>query len=293
MAEGSGTGPAEDAPPGRHQELGGRTVNVIVESGVGPPVILLSGCGMPSYAWDPVSRLLVGRTRVRLDRPGLGGTPWPNHLPTLAEETGTLVELAQQHPGGVFVAHSMASFHAEAAIRRRPDLVAGLVLVDGSVEPVPHPPIGEGAWLAVARGAELAAHAPPLAALGPIADRITITAQSRRRLLDPMDPRSAATYSRADAVASVIAESAAYRRQALDLIRVRVASRWPVGLPVEVLTARGSGGRRSVAVQRQLADLLGGRQTVLADSRHLMMMDQPQAIADAVWRVLTAIDQPG
>jgi pimeloyl-ACP methyl ester carboxylesterase len=89
----------------------------------------------------------------------------------------------------------------------------------------------------------------------------------------------------------VIAESAAYRRQALDLTRVRVSSGWPAGLPVEVLSARGSGGQRSVAAQQQLTDLLGGRQTVLADSGHLMMMDQPQAIADAVWRVLRTIEQ--
>jgi hypothetical protein len=58
-----------------------------------------------------------------------------------------------------------------------------------------------------------------------------------------------------------------------------------------VLSARGSGGQRSVAAQQQLTDLLGGRQTVLADSGHLMMMDQPQAIADAVWRVLRTIEQ--
>ncbi|HYI55072.1 MAG TPA: alpha/beta hydrolase [Microlunatus sp.] len=277
---------------GRHERLGGRMVNVMVEPGSRPPVILLSGCGMPSYAWDPVARLLTGHELVRLDRPGLGGTPWPDHLPTLDEETATLTELAEAHPGGVFVAHSMASFHAEATIRRRPDLVSGLVLVDGSIETTPHRPVGEGAWLAAARAAEWVARIPPLAALGPIADRITVTAQSRRRLLDPMDPRSLATYSQADAVASVIAESAAYRRQALDLARIRVATRWP-DLPVEVITARRSGGDQGVAAQRELANLLGARQTVLPESRHLVMMDEPQAIADAVSRVLESVARRG
>ena len=218
-------------------------VHVQLEPGDGPAVILLGGCGMPSYAWDPVTRLLPGQQLVRLDRPGLGGTPWPDRLPTLEEEIATLVDLVGEHPGGVLVAHSMASFHAEATIRRRPDLVAGLVLVDGSVETVARAPIGEGAWLAIARAAERAAKLPALAVLGPIVDRVTVTAQSRRRLLDPMDPRSFATYSQADAVASVIAESAAYRRQARDLLPVRVASRWPTGMPVEVITA-GSGGDR-------------------------------------------------
>ncbi len=280
---------ADNVRQERHERLGDRTVNVIVEPGSGPPVLLLSGCGMPSYAWDPVARLLVGHQLVRLDRPGLGGTPWPDQLPTLADETATVIGLAERHPGGVLVAHSMASFHAEATIRRRPDLVSGLVLVDGSIETTPRRPVGEGAWLAAARGAEWLAGIPPLAALGPLADRVTITAQSRRRLLDPMDRRSFTTYARADAVASVIAESAAYRRQALDLARVRVATRWPSDLPVEVITARRSGGDKWVATQRELVNLLGGRQTVLPESRHMVMMDEPQAIADAVWRVLAAI----
>ncbi|MDN5764119.1 MAG: hypothetical protein L0H41_17640, partial [Microlunatus sp.] len=119
---------------------------------------------------------------------------------------------------------------------------------------------------------------------------LTVTAQSRRRLLDRMDPRSWDTYADADAVASVIAESAAYRRQAQDLVRVRVAHRWPIGLPVEVLTAAAAGGQRSVTVQGKLARLLGGRQTVLTESRHIVMIDDPQAIADAVERVLGAVE---
>lgn len=277
----------------RDERFGGRLVHVVVEPGHGPPVIMIAGCGMPSYAWDPVARLLAGQEVVRLDRPGMGGTPWPDHLPTLVEETGTLIELAARHRGGVLVAHSMASFHAESAIRQRPDLVEGVVLVDGSIETVHRPPIGEAAWLALARGAEWAAQVPMLAALGPVADRITVTAQSRRRLLDPMDDRSSATYSRADAVASVIAESAAYRRQANELIRLRATTGWPAGLPVEVITAAGAGGSRRVAAQRALAELLGGRQTVLPDSRHLVMMDDPQAIAAAVRRVLVAISRSG
>ncbi|MDN5805216.1 MAG: alpha/beta hydrolase, partial [Microlunatus sp.] len=203
--------------------------------------------------------------RVRLDRPGLAGTPWPDRLPTLEEEIATLVELTTRFPGGVLVAHSMASFHAEGVIRTRPDLVAGLVLVDGSVETVARSPVGDGAWLAAARVAEWAADIGALAALGPLVDRLTVTAQSRRRLLDRMDPRSWDTYADADAVASVIAESAAYRRQAQDLVRVRVAHRWPIGLPVEVLTAAAAGGQRSVTVQGKLARLLGGRQTVLTE----------------------------
>lgn len=268
--------------------LGGRIAHLTVEPGDEPPLIMISGCGMPSYAWDPVVRHLRGHQIVRLDRPGMGGTPWPDQLPTLADETETLIELAEQHPGGVLIAHSMASFHAEATIRRRPELVAGLVLVDGSVEPTGRRLVGERAWLAAARSAEWAARHRPLAALGPIVDRITVTAQSRRRLLDPMDPRSLTTYSSPDAVASVLAESGGYRRQASDLLRLRAETRWPVGLPVEVITAGRAGGARGIAAQHDLAELLGGRQTVLPESRHLVMLDEPGMIASAVYRVLAA-----
>ena len=283
-------GPQPGAVVEHDAVLGERTAHLTVEHGAGPPVILISGCGMPSYVWDPVVRHLPGRQIVRLDRPGMGGTPWPDRLPTLAEETATLTELAEQHPGGVFVAHSMASFHAEATIRRHPHLVAGLVLVDGSTERAVRKPIGEGAWLAAARAAEWAAQHKPLAALGPVVDRITVTVQSRRRLLDPMDARSLVTYSSADAVASAIAESAGYRRQANDLLQLRAETRWP-GLPVEVITAGRVGGERWVAAQRELAELLGGRQTVLPDSRHLVMLDEPGMIASATQRVLAAITQ--
>lgn len=289
------TGPADGGSPRTALEhdvvLGSRVAHLTVEEGDAPPLILISGCGMPSYAWDPVVRQLRGHQIVRLDRPGMGGTPWPDRLPTLAAETATLIDLAEQYPGGVFVAHSMASFHAEATIRQRPELVAGLVLVDGSVEPVRRRLVSERAWMAVARAAEWAAHHRPLAALGPIVDRITVTAQSRRRLLDPMDRRSLTTYSSPDAVASVLAESAGYRRQANDLLRLRAETHWPVGLPVEVITAGRVGGGRWIAAQRDLAELLGGHQTVLPDSRHLVMLDEPQVIAAAAERVLTVIAQ--
>ena len=66
--------------------------------------------------------------------------------------------------------------------------------------------------------------------------------------------------------------------------------------------AASTGGSRppstrvpSAAVEtftRELANLLGGRQTVLPESRHMVMMDEPQAITDAVWRALGAVGRP-
>ena len=92
--------------------------------------------------------LLPDCSVLRLDRPGLVRTPWPGVLPELSAEVETLVDLIERMEApAVLVAHSMAGLHAEALARRRPDLVAALVLVDSSVEwRVRRPRSGRG-WL--------------------------------------------------------------------------------------------------------------------------------------------------
>ena len=57
-------------------------------------------------------------------------------------------------------------------------------------------------------------------------------------------------------------------------------------IPTVVLTAAGDGGARWVANQRRLAELLGARQVVIDDSRHLIMLDRPDAVADAIRSLL-------
>jgi pimeloyl-ACP methyl ester carboxylesterase len=54
-----------------------------------------------------------------------------------------------------------------------------------------------------------------------------------------------------------------------------------------VLTAAGDGGRSWVADQRRLAELLSARQVVRDDSRHLMMLDRPDVVADALRSLIT------
>ena len=115
--------------------LGGRDVHVVAQTVPGPLVIMLGGCGVPSYSWDDVVELLPDCSVLRLDRPGLVRTPWPGVLPELSAEVQTLVELIERMEApAVLVAHSMAGLHAEALARRRPDLVAALLLVDSSVD---------------------------------------------------------------------------------------------------------------------------------------------------------------
>jgi pimeloyl-ACP methyl ester carboxylesterase len=277
---GSPAGPAE-----ANEELGGRLVHWVRRGSGRPPVLLLGGCGVPSTAWEPLLPALDGHQVVQLDRPGLLGTPWPGVLPTLEAEVATLTALVERVGGpAVLVAHSMAGLHAEALVRLRPDLVRGLVLVDSSVEwRSARTRTGnktvERCWLGVARLARTALRLSPVRLLGSAVDRLLVTAQSNRRLLDRRPSAAYSIYRNGEAVASVIAEQAAYERQVSDLAKLRAASSFP-GLAVVVVTAGSS--RPWIRKQARLAALLGGAQVLAADAHHLVMMDRPDVIADAV-----------
>ncbi len=263
-------------------QLGGRAVYLQVQAGQGPPVVLLGGCAVPASAFADVVALLAGRRVVSLDRPGLVQTSWPGVLPTLAQEVDTLVELgvALGEPA-IVVAHSMAGPHAEALARHRPDLVAGLVLLDASVEFEPRRPGSGGVWLAVARAVQRAAGLAPLAAAGAVGARVLFSVQSARRRLTDASPKLVGElFHRPDTLAMVVAEQAAYAAQLWDLDRQRRAEPWPK-TPTLVLTAAGDGGSSWVALQARLSRLLGARQVVIENSKHLVMIDRPDLVAEA------------
>lgn len=267
--------------------LGGREVHWAVrQAGPGDqaPVLLLGGCGVTSRVWDAVADLLVDRKVVRLDRPGLGGSRWPDELPTLAAEVGTLAALVETLAvPPVIVAHSMAGLHAEAFARLHPGLVHGLVLADASVEWSSAPPQAPdrfitAAGLAAARFAHAVLGVHPLLPVVSAAARGMVNFQSHRGTLAPLDPAIRNVYRDREAAAMVIAELASYRGQVRDLESLRARTVWP-RVPVTVLAATADGGPDWPGHQRQLAQLLGGRLVLVDDSRHLIMIDRPDLVA--------------
>lgn len=265
--------------------LGGRCVHLVTQTGTGPPVVLLGGCGVPSYDWDRLADLLLDLALIRLDRPGLMGSPWPGELPRLAAEVDTLVALLESTGSAVVVAHSMASFHAEALARQRPDLVVGLVIADGSVEFPRRRPWPRRRWRWLAELVRKAMAVPPLRAPGSFGQRVLFAAQSHHRFTEPVSPLVRQTFRDPDTIASVLAEQAAYPEQAWDLAQVRERFGWPQ-IPTIVLTAAAGGRTRWIAKQARLATLLNARQVVVADSHHLIMIDRPDVLDEAVRALL-------
>jgi pimeloyl-ACP methyl ester carboxylesterase len=267
--------------------LGGRLVHLEVVPGAGTPVLLLGGCAVPSYAFRPVVTAMPGRWFVSLDRPGMIGTPWPGRLPSLAEEVATLLPLCEAvgRPP-VVVAHSMAGPHAEALVREHPGSVSGLVLLDASIEvAAKHPGAAfDQAWLAASKVALEGSRLPPFAVAASVSTRVAVWSQSRRlRLNYSRPPGAQELFRRPDTLATIVAEQAAYGDQLADLQTLLGTTVWP-GTPSVVLTA----GTRTgwVRKQRVLAHRLGARQVVVDQSRHLMMLDRPDAVADAILGLL-------
>lgn len=278
-------------PAGSVSQFGGRLIHWHNQPGADPTIVLMNGCGLSCEHWQLVIDLLPDLHVVTYDRPGLGGTPWPGRLPRLAEEVASLADLVRDRGApAVLVAHSMASFHAEALARLHPELVAGVVMVDGSCEWQSQPPRERGVWLP--KTVYRVVRVKPFDRLGSLAHRLGAATQSLRHSGHVWDPRLSYVYRDPDSVAMGAAESESYLGQAWDLNRIRAAKSMP-RRRIIVLTAALPYNARDLASQHRFARLIGGRQVVVEQSHHLMMIDRPDAIVEAILVARTPVTDLG
>ncbi|MEV0943065.1 alpha/beta hydrolase [Micromonospora wenchangensis] len=266
------TGPATDDPGSRAG---------------GPGVLLCPGMGEGTATWNRlVPPLTAAGYRVRrLDRPD------DARVPTLTVELARLDAAVTGLDRPVLVAHSAAALPAEAYARRHPGRLAGLVLVDPSLVD----PAGAARWRwwsAWTAGA-VSAGAPVLAGVldrsglarrcGPGAWRRAV----RRMSVRPPDPAAAAAYGRPEVLVGALVQWLAHPAVAAELVAVRAVTAAPT-LPVRVLTALGDvptpAGRAAWRAGHAAlaASFPAGRQEVFRDARHLLHVDRPETVADAV-----------
>jgi pimeloyl-ACP methyl ester carboxylesterase len=125
--------------------VGGR-LRVATWSGTGAPVLAIHGITSSSRTWSFVARALDNPVLA----PDLRGRGRSNHLPGpwgMAQHAEDCAEVVAASGGVplVVVGHSMGGFVATVLAARRPDLVRGIVLVDGGL---PFPAADEAATLA-------------------------------------------------------------------------------------------------------------------------------------------------
>lgn len=276
--------------PGEFVPVAGDRLHVVAEGSGTPPVLISSGSGGAWFDWIPVVERLRDRHRVIVfDRPGLGGSPPVRRPAGLRGEACRLAALARwAGPPVIVIAHSLAGFHAEAFARTYPDLVRGMVLVDPSAEPEPP---RHARWLdRLAPVAGLTGGVPGVGVItrltgprlrGVVMRRIT----ERGDVVPPAYAR--AVYTKPHVLGTLLAEYAGYRRIAVDLLDLRESVPFP-DIPVEVITALGD-VRDGGEWERVHADLAAsvplGRQTVLPGTGHMVQIDRPEVVAEAVERL--------
>lgn len=309
--------------PGRLLRLAGSATHVVVEPGPAdvPPVVLSSGLGGAWYDWDRVVPLLAGLAPVlRFDRPGLGWSEPAAVPPTLLGEAerirallttpGVLAPDAPPAGRAVLVGHSLAGFHVEAFARLYPELVAGIVLVDGSAEPeapAPEPEEAVQRRLAQWRTAGELATRSGLAGLAMPRLRALAIRLSRATGTDLADPEDVvATAASGRLLTTALLENATYNALAAQLLELRCEKPFPQEPPLRVIAAFGvtpvvralplaAGKVRQrnetwLARQRQLAELSAqGMLIELTDSAHYVPFDRPDAIAETVREVLASL----
>ncbi|MEY9947710.1 alpha/beta fold hydrolase [Kitasatospora sp. GAS1066B] len=274
------------------------TVTHVRREGSGPVCVLSGGLGCAWFDWDAVAALLVPhRTVVRFDRPGYGlsaAAAGPATLAGEAERIRQLLDGVGLFEPCVVVGHSLAAFHVEAFARLHPDRTRAVVLVDGSVEPRararPLPGVRVAAARAVA-GAARALAVPYL--LGPPGRRLVVRLATAQRR-DPA-PRALVRrcYRTARALRAALLENTCYLDQAAELLSLReelpltapavaLAASSAFGLAAAAGCGAGRGTRRRLERQALLAAELGGGLHIVAPAGHLLMLDQPAAVAAAV-----------
>ncbi len=245
----------------------------------GPPVLFLNGCALAAAGWMPVIDRLPDHDVLAIDRPGFAGTQWPGVLPELPTEVEMMERAIADHPEAVIVAHSMASLGTEAYARLHPDRVAGIVLVDPSVEDYStRGPVGRFArstWLPMLHGvtaqAGVARFASWLVHCGFARQSASGRALDRTAFKDP--------YRDSEALTASAAEWLSYRSQGADLEVLRSVTDI-VTTPTSVLAAPPLPDPRRMQILREsFSDLTFNE---IGDSKHLMMVDRPDVIAEAV-----------
>ncbi|MFG2913198.1 alpha/beta fold hydrolase [Kitasatospora sp. NPDC048298] len=123
-------------PPGRLVDVGGHRMHLLSEgeAGGGPTVVWVPGGHAPGEDLRELHTMLAARARsVLVDRLGTGWSdvgPFPRTTAVEAQELPAALEEAGERAPFVFVGHSFGGLLVANVARRRPDLVAGLVLLD-------------------------------------------------------------------------------------------------------------------------------------------------------------------
>ena len=284
-------------PLGTMVDLGTHRLHVVHKGrGTGPTVVIEQGAGEPCvFWWSIVERVAEFASVCTYDRAGIGASDAPPSVRTpldSANELAVLLERARIPGPYILVAHSYGGLIARLYARDHHRDVAGLVLVDTFEEGIHFQPDVLPMYRRFCR----------ILTLVTIAARFGIL-----RLIGKLRRREPPSLpAEIQARTEAIAESPAFFRgmgadlKALD--RYDPALRHPGAtgslgdLPLAVITHGqpfpGPMARLekywSAGQQRLAALSTNGELVVAHNSNHMVQLDEPQVVVDAIRRVLDA-----
>jgi pimeloyl-ACP methyl ester carboxylesterase len=268
---------AGSPPPGRLLDVGGHRLHLWCMGSGSPAVILENGLGGSSAAWGFVQADVAGFTQVcSYDHAGMGYSdpgPSPRTTRRIVHELARLLDVGGIQGPVVLVGASLGGFTVRLFASEYAPRAAGLVLVDAS---------HEDQEIDVPRMAPLM---PLLAATGVLRLAGMSLGLDPASLAPPVRGFARATRFRTAGYRAAVDEFVHARESAAEV----KATRRPLTIPLVVVTA----GRGADAAWRALqADQVGlsrrGCQVVAEESGHVVAVDQPQVVVEAIRATVSA-----
>jgi pimeloyl-ACP methyl ester carboxylesterase len=268
---------AATPPPGHLVDIGGHRLHLWCTGDGAPAVILDTGLGGSSADWGFVQPDVARFTRVcSYDRAGAGYSdpgPSPRTARRIASELAELLARSGIDGPVVLVGASIAGFDVRVFASDYPQRAAGLVLVDASHEDQAH----EVPWMA--------SFVPLLSTTGVLrlfgvsfGQRLELLAPSVRQFAQATSFRAAGYQAAADEIIHV--------RESASEVR---SSRRKLTIPVLVITGGRGADEDWRELQRDQASLSErGCLTIARESGHVVSIDQPGVVVDAIRTVVEA-----
>ena len=296
-------------PPGRLVSVDGHYMHLNCAGNGSPSVIIDAGNASFSLEWTPILQALSTSTRVcTYDRAGYGWSepgPYPRDGARVVEELYALLQNAGEVGPFVLVGHSLGGVHVRMFAAQYPEQVAGMVLADTASPLVitPEYELVQRSTIGFYQVMGLLSRSGVLRLLGPLGgeDAMPVTArklpveQQETYLEMLLNPQQYAT------AVSEMEEIPQTFEQAYQLeTAVQPLPDWPL----IVLTAGKTDVPGSDPFNDQTmvvdADVIAAQllltrlstraeQRVIQESGHLMHLDAPQAVVEAVLDVINEI----
>ena len=299
---------ASHPPRGRLVDVGGFRMHIVSLGEGEPAVVVDAGQGDFSLSWGGIASRVAEFTRVvTYDRAGLGWSdpsPRPRTAEVMVEELRALLTRAGVPAPYVLVGHSAGGMNVRLFAHKYPDEVAGLVLVDASHEDQFSAPVVRQTFermakmMPVMNGAMMWMVRSGLPALRPglIPDGSGLRSRLPRHdaaaldaLLtgDPGHLRAATAELQAlDATHAQMRAAGITTLGDIPLVVIRHGAEQPMMASPEVVAALDETFER---LQGEMAALSSnGRLVVAEQSGHLVHLDEPDLVVDAIREVVVA-----